>query len=154
MSYKVLLSSFLSVVLFFSITIACADEIKLYRNFPVYPPEEIENLLKTNPGHFRLYYAENPGPFFGYPGDDIERWKLHKEKGEKFSQEFAKAKDYIVTNAKRLGWNIIEEGGFKDGGSCYWKFIKEDPKLSVVVTLWGGMGGGRENSEIEYSFNE
>lgn len=154
MSYKVLLSSFLSVVLFLGITIVCADEVKLYRGFPVYPPEEIENLLKTNPRHFRLYYAENPGPFFGYPEDDIERYQVHEEKAEKFSQEYTKAKDYIVTNARRLGWNIIEEGGFEDGGSYYWKCIKEDPKLSVVVTLCAGMGGGRENSEINYTFNE
>lgn len=143
---KVLLSSFLSVVLFLCITIVCADEVKLYRGFPVYPPEEIENLLKTNPRHFRLYYADYP--------DDTGEYEIDKIKSENYLKEFAKAKNYIVTNAKRLGWNIIKEGTFEDGGSCYWKFIKEDPMLSVIVTLWAGMAGGRENSEIEYTFNE
>ncbi|MFH0772161.1 MAG: hypothetical protein V1933_06045 [Candidatus Omnitrophota bacterium] len=128
-------------------------EPQLYKGFPVYPPEGIPILKKTNSVKLDLRFVDAPDGCYIYdPNCSFQAWK---EKEDKFLKKINEARNYILSNAKNYGWKVADEYSYDDGGSFGWKFIKGDSNsLYVNVTIWCGMGASQERGIISYSFNE
>lgn len=166
--------SFACLMLFclFSFQPGCAqkDSAPQYKGFPVYPPENIKD-IKESGKETRFSFslrsrasviaelAKTQGVSFG---ETMHQMMLKAD--DKSSKEFKEAESYIKAKSSKLGWKMIYEGMYKDGGSPIYFFAKKSKKIQLMnVTVWSGMivcgaGGCNVSADnwgyIDYSYKE
>lgn len=147
--------------------------VPAYKGFPVYPPEEIEKIERGQLTEFSLSLRarENTLKEFEQVNKDLKQQAAGpgnlntiempeqkkdatmdkfdaglsglKKGSELIEKEFEEAQRYVIENAAKLGWKIIEKDILSDGGSHYYVFVKaqSNQQEKVMVTIFSGMIG-------------
>ncbi|MBP7216178.1 MAG: hypothetical protein KBA46_02725 [Candidatus Omnitrophica bacterium] len=106
--------------------------VATYREFPVYPPEQISQIknkelmdfsttLRTR-GEYVALIKEKGGDIRDFNAEGLT--------------ELGDSQQYVEKNASVLGWKLIESTFLRDGGSPVEKYIKIDSMVRVVTVCF------------------
>ncbi len=119
------------------------EQLKLYKGFPVFPPESIETIegeddfsLEVRGRKELLERLENTNKM-GFPLTVIRARSITEDMDKKISE----ARNYIHEATEVTGWVLEETRSYLDGGSIYYRFILPEEEVIKVVHLTSFAGG-------------